>query len=155
MTAAQDRSGSQSSTSEQSRDGDGRTPLGSPATPADGTGTRDADCDTPASELDCGEPAVGLQPVPPTCDEIVARVRRIAPDLHAQPTCDMLLSGDVPAACRIAAGDVNLDGSVDDLDIGAFLIAWADRDLFRGDLNRDGQIDAHDLALALRSARTR
>jgi len=155
MTAAQDRSGSQSSTSEQIRDGHGQTPLGSPATPADGAGTRDAECDTPASELDCGEPAVGSQPVPPTCDEIVARVRGMAPDSHAQPTCDMLLSGDVPAACRMAAGDVNLDGRVDDRDMGTFLIAWADRDLLRGDLNRDGQVDVHDLALALRSVRKR
>ena len=86
---------------------------------------------------------------PPTCDELIARLGAKTSAAHPYPDCDMLLRGDVPAACRMAAGDVNLDGRVDDRDIADFLAAWADHDLVRGDLNRDGRIDGADLSLAL------
>jgi hypothetical protein len=52
----------------------------------------------------------------------------------------------------MAAGDVNLDDQVDDRDIAAFLVAWANSDLVRGDLNRDGRIDGADLSLVLAGA---
>ena len=91
---------------------------------------------------------------PPTCEEIVARLEIRTPTEPPYPDCDVLLSGDEPAACRMAAGDVNLDGRMDDRDIAAFLVAWADQDLVRGDLNRDGRIDGADLSLAL-AGRTR
>ena len=49
-------------------------------------------------------------------------------------------------ACAIRAGDVDLDGVVTVSDLVAFLVAWADRDEFRGDVNRDGFVDALDYA---------
>jgi hypothetical protein len=90
--------------------------------------------------------------VTPTCDELVTRVREMADAGRAALDCDMLLCGDDPAACRMAAGDVNLDDRVDDRDIAAFLVAWANSDLVRGDLNRDGRIDGADLSLVLAGA---
>jgi hypothetical protein len=90
--------------------------------------------------------------VTPTCDELVTRVREMADAGRAALDCDMLLCGDDPAACRMAAGDVNLDDQVDDRDIAAFLVAWANSDLVRGDLNRDGRIDGADLSLVLAGA---
>ncbi len=50
-------------------------------------------------------------------------------------------------ACRMLAGDVNLDGTVDGVDAIEFLLAWAEWDLVRGDLNRDGVIDDRDLSI--------
>lgn len=67
---------------------------------------------------------------------------------------DMLIAGDDPTACRIARGDVNLDGHADDRDLAAFLEAWADSDPVHGDLNRDGKIDGLDLSLVLASPRS-
>jgi fibronectin type 3 domain-containing protein len=47
-------------------------------------------------------------------------------------------------ACRMLAGDVNLDGEIDLLDADAQLAAWESGDLIRGDVNRDGWIDILD-----------
>jgi fibronectin type 3 domain-containing protein len=58
-------------------------------------------------------------------------------------------SKDLSVACQMLAGDVNLDGTVDDRDIADLLAAWADADVIRGDINRDGSVDAHDLSIVL------
>jgi len=68
--------------------------------------------------------------------------------------CVVLGSGDpAPRACRIARGDVNLDGRIDEFDLADFLVAWTDRDLRRGDLNRDGIVDGRDLAMLVAALR--
>jgi fibronectin type 3 domain-containing protein len=54
---------------------------------------------------------------------------------------------DADAPCRMARGDVNLDGAIDAADVTAFLESWTAGDLVRGDLNRDGSVDEFDLAL--------
>ena len=53
----------------------------------------------------------------------------------------------VSIACVIAAGDVDLDGTVTPTDLVAFLTAWASNDHFSGDVNRDGFVDAVDFAV--------
>jgi hypothetical protein len=90
----------------------------------------------------------------PDCEELIALIRILPADCLADLERAMLMSGDTPAACRIAEGDVNLDGCVDDRDLAAFLVAWADRDLVRGDLNRDGAIDAVDFGLLTGGSRS-
>lgn len=49
-------------------------------------------------------------------------------------------------ACRMLAGDVTLDGTVDADDLAAFMDAWQAGDLVVGDLDRDGLCDGGDLA---------
>ena len=155
--------------------GDGPDATGQPADPRSGrgdsgrkTGTRSA-----APAPDSGQPgasgdltsAVASEATPehapapiPNCDELLARIRGVTTDGQHYPECDMLLSDplcdDEPAACRMANGDVNLDGRIDDRDLAAFLAAWADHDPFRGDLNRDGRIDGRDLLHALAQCRS-
>ena len=90
-------------------------------------------CDTnPAARTE----AAALRPLVPAAD-------------GALPPVEDAASGCI--ACRMLAGDVNLDGHVDAEDIAAFLSAWADGDLPAADLNRDGWIDRDDLAIILRA----
>jgi alpha-tubulin suppressor-like RCC1 family protein len=56
------------------------------------------------------------------------------------------------AVCRMARGDVNLDGAIDGADLGAFLGAFACGDAVTADLNRDGWVDLDDLALVITGA---
>ncbi|MBU3729159.1 MAG: hypothetical protein FGM37_07935 [Phycisphaerales bacterium] len=107
-----------------------------------------ADSDAPLCEHTGDAPRTA-----PTCAELVALVCTYPADCLTDRDRDTLLSGETPAACRIAEGDVNLDGRVDDRDLEAFLIAWADRDLVHGDLNRDGAIDEADLQLVTHACR--
>jgi hypothetical protein len=92
---------------------------------------------------------IGTAVLPPTCEDLESRLKSTLPDGNLYPDVAKLLAGDEPAACRMAAGDVNLDGRIDDRDLADFLVAWADGELFRGDLNRDGQVDSADLWIAL------
>ncbi len=136
---------------------DGANPAGGASrdrgVKSDGTVPTSGNASDPSNPSIGGERSPGdATTPPPTCDELVARLESTTPAGHPYPECDMLLSGDVPAACRMAAGDVNLDGRVDDRDIADYLVAWANRDLLRGDLNRDGRIDGADLSLALAGA---
>ncbi len=87
--------------------------------------------------------------VAPTCEELESRLQAKLPDGGNYPDFGKLLAGEDAAACRMAAGDVNLDGRVDDRDLADFLVAWADGELFRADLNRDGRVDNADLWIAI------
>jgi fibronectin type 3 domain-containing protein len=59
----------------------------------------------------------------------------------------------VPKACIMAAGDVNLDGTVDGRDIADFMDAWAAGDEAVADINRDGFMTSADLYQLLRILR--
>jgi hypothetical protein len=59
---------------------------------------------------------------------------------------------DVPKACIMAAGDVNLDGTVDGRDMAAFMDAWAAGEEAVADINRDGRIDQRDLMVLIHHA---
>ena len=65
-------------------------------------------------------------------------------DLRAILPQDGINESPNSGVCRILAGDVNLDDSIDLLDVEAQLEAWAGEDLLRGDVNRDGWIDLLD-----------
>ena len=52
-------------------------------------------------------------------------------------------------ACRMLAGDVNLDGAVDAADLDEFLSGWDAHDEAVADLDRDGDISPSDLARLL------
>ena len=54
-----------------------------------------------------------------------------------------------PVVCLMARGDVSRDGTINDVDLGAFLAAWAADDLVDADLDRDGHITAEDLSIVL------
>jgi fibronectin type 3 domain-containing protein len=133
---------------------DGLVPAGGES-PGAGTASRGV---TPASSAE-GDPlrpgtTSDLEDVrtvvrQPSCEELKAHLQSKLPDGRPYPDCGALLAGDEPAACRMAEGDVNLDGRIDDRDLADFLVAWADGDLFHGDLNRDGQVDRADLFVAL------
>lgn len=104
-------------------------------------------------------------PLPVACDDIVARataqvdwLRAQGKDNHAAQADALALAAllEQPdpapaecAACRMAAGDVDLSGKVDGADLGAFLAALAAGDAITADLNRDGWIDLDDLALVI------
>jgi fibronectin type 3 domain-containing protein len=113
---------------------------------------------------DRNEPGLRAEHVP--CSDIVDRVRgRIAwlrgldkDNLAASAEADALEcllpefeddGMDRCTACRMARGDVNLDGRIDGADLGALLGAFAEGDPVMGDLNRDGWMDTADLALVL------
>jgi len=133
---------------------DGRVPAGGDSPHA---GTKSLSV-TPASGAE-GDPSgpgvarnvqdVRTEVQPPHCSVLKSRLESKPSDGRPYPNCGALLAGDEPAACRMAAGDVNLDGRVDDRDLSEFLVAWADGELFRGDLNRDGLVDRADLLIAL------
>ena len=82
----------------------------------------------------CAE-AESLRPMLPAAEDGAT-----APDGDSEPVC---------LACRMLAGDVNLDGTVDAEDVSVFLLAWADGNLLAADLNRDGWSDHEDLAIIL------
>ncbi len=107
----------------------------------------------------------------PPCEEVVRRVEARVRWLRAMPEENLAAHAEAAAleallprdaedasaadgcdACRMSCGDVNLDGTVDGHDLGAWLGAVIDADMSRADLNRDGWIDAADLALVIASA---
>jgi len=70
--------------------------------------------------------------------------------------CDILEGAEdsdadgVLDSCEYARGDLNLDGTVDSVDLDEFLTLWfGQRDPHRGDLDRDGIADARDLTSLL------
>jgi hypothetical protein len=52
-------------------------------------------------------------------------------------------------ACRLLAGDIDLDGTVGPADLDAFLAAWQAGDADTCDLDRDGVADGRDLLRAI------
>jgi hypothetical protein len=77
-------------------------------------------------------------------------LRQMIPTVDGDSSLD---DGRAPAciACRMLAGDVNLDGTVDTEDIAVFLAAWAEGNILAADLNRDACIDHEDFAIILRA----
>ena len=60
--------------------------------------------------------------------------------------------GDLPpgcTACRLLAGDIDLDGTVGPADLDAFVAAWHSGDADTCDLDRDGVADGRDLLHAI------
>ena len=88
---------------------------------------------------DCGRLAIRLDGL----------VRELAAsgDATLVAISESLADLDADAPCRMARGDVNLDGTIDAIDLELFLAAFAAGDLVLGDLNRDGSVDELDLAL--------
>jgi fibronectin type 3 domain-containing protein len=100
------------------------------------------------------------------CEEVCKRVHEAIERLDRDPTLvtkgllDGLVrlletdesSGDLGTdACRMLAGDVDLDGTVAVGDLELFTYAWSVGDLIQGDLDRNGQIDVRDLDLVTRA----
>jgi fibronectin type 3 domain-containing protein len=87
------------------------------------------------------------------CGRLSIRLDALIRDLAASGDATLVaisesLAGlDADAPCRMARGDVNLDGAIDAADVTAFLESWTAGDLVLGDLNRDGSVDEFDLAL--------
>ena len=80
--------------------------------------------------------------------DIVAALRRLMPrDL---PRIDGnppdAASARFSPACAMLAGDIDLDGTVDDRDLEALLWAWSAADEVFADLDRDGKVTVEDLA---------
>jgi hypothetical protein len=125
----------------------GHVPIGNslPTDASAGSGSTDIDR-TVASERSCAEIVTRIEAMiaVSTDDDrsLDETVRAGLARLLIQDPNDPSLR--IPA-CAMHEGDVNLDGSVDELDLAAFLAAWADWDLVQGDLDRDGTIDARDL----------
>jgi len=142
-----------------------------PGTLADGglgsDGPADSPLDESASDSDEGDPAREWHLSPSdSCPQAIRSIRHMvelfrrgrAPYTIDAETLDALLS-ILPAespedpescdACRILAGDVDLDGSIDLLDVEAQLAAWASGDVVHGDVNRDGWIDLDDHLMVL------
>ena len=128
-------------------DGTGGNTDGETDDTSDGSGEDDAS--RPTSELDV------------SCDVVTARVlalmeqrnAKLDEEIYAELLAPRANEGDsdftegVSIACAIAAGDVDLDGTVTTTDLVAFLAAWAANDHFSGDVNRDGYVDAIDFAV--------
>jgi hypothetical protein len=87
------------------------------------------------------------------CGRLSIRLDALIRDLAASGDAtrvaisESLAGLDADAPCRMARGDVNLDGAIDTADVTAFLESWTAGDLVLGDLNRDGSVDEFDLAL--------
>jgi hypothetical protein len=129
--------------------------------PAGGTGNGDGDGGTaPPPTVSDDRPIANGEAI--ACETVIERlVDRIA-ELEADGSPEALdesdrlaaLLGDdgdpeTSPACRMATGDVNLDGRIDADDLASLLFAWTAGDLVTGDLDRDGLIDGEDLALVL------
>jgi hypothetical protein len=94
-----------------------------------------------------------------SCADLALRIPLLADHAREQGHADhadrlaALLSpaaADEPCpACRILAGDVTLDGTVDADDLEAFMDAWHAGDGVTGDLDRDGRCDGRDLVRIL------
>jgi hypothetical protein len=146
--------------------GEGGLPSsGTSASVPGGGGTASARAASPKA----GAPAASAGGEPFAGDEISDRVTVVAPadecgrlsirldalirDLAASGDATLVaisesLAGlDADAPCRMARGDVNLDGAIDAADVATFLESWTAGDLVLGDLNRDGSVDEFDLAL--------
>jgi len=78
------------------------------------------------------------------------------------PLLDALLAAPAPGAnsgepdqgcvaCRLLAGDVDLDGTSGAPDAIAWLDAWSRGDWATADIDRDGWMDDRDLGLVLRA----
>jgi hypothetical protein len=134
-------------------DGTGGNTDGETDDTSDGSGEDDAS--RPTSELDV------------SCDVVTARVlalmeqrnAKLDEEIYAELLAPRANEGDsdftegVSIACAIAAGDVDLDGTVTTTDLVAFLAAWAANDHFLGDVNRDGYVDAIDFAVVYERVR--
>jgi fibronectin type 3 domain-containing protein len=129
--------------------------------PAGGTGNGDGDGGTaPPPTVSDDRPIANGEAI--ACETVIERlVERIA-ELETDGSPEALdesdrlaaLLGDdgdpeTSPACRMATGDVNLDGRIDADDLASLLFAWTAGDLVTGDLDRDGLIDGEDLALVL------
>ncbi|MCE9618561.1 MAG: hypothetical protein K8R92_01465 [Planctomycetes bacterium] len=77
-----------------------------------------------------------------------AETTRMIADLVEQLTLDADQNG-VLDLCQRAGGDVDINGTVDDFDMVAFVTAMESGDLRVGDLNGDGEIDGADLGMLL------
>jgi hypothetical protein len=69
---------------------------------------------------------------------------RLLHDLSLQLTLDEDMNGVIDA-CQRAAGDIDLNGVVDDFDIAEFFDAFERGDFNVADLNQDGEIDGADI----------
>jgi hypothetical protein len=131
----------------------------------DGSGAAES-LDREAPEPGRDEPIVDLpRPAELTCEALVGRISATLVALKsASSETDRSLAEGLAAilesdpddptaaipACEMHEGDVNLDGSVDLLDLDTFLSAWSAWDLVHGDLDRDGTIDDRDWELLSR-----
>jgi fibronectin type 3 domain-containing protein len=129
--------------------------------PAGGTGNGDnepgSDSPDPVADdgpIDGGESIACATVLDRLFDRIAELVADGSPEaLDEADRLAALLGEDgepgIRPACRMAAGDVNLDGRIDAADLASLLAAWTAGDLVTGDLDRDGLIDGDDLALLL------
>ena len=69
---------------------------------------------------------------------------RLLHDLSLQLTLDEDMNGVIDA-CQRAAGDIDLNGVVDDFDMAEFFDAFERGDFNVADLNQDGEIDGADI----------
>jgi hypothetical protein len=139
---------------------DGAGEFDEPSDPTDGTSgeTDGADTTDGTGEDETTRPATELDV---SCDVVTARILALMEQSDAKLDVEIYaallaprvgedggeFAEGVSIACAIAAGDVDLDGTVTPTDLVTFLAAWAANDHFSGDVNRDGFVDAIDFAV--------
>jgi len=90
----------------------------------------------------------------PTCAAMHDRIDALETDGDGNYTEGMLGAlrdtddHGLTAACRMLAGDVDLDGHVTPADLAIFCDAWTEGDAFHADLDRNGAFDVTDLVIA-------
>jgi fibronectin type 3 domain-containing protein len=106
----------------------------------------------------------GLPLAAASCELVTARIDLMRPlaEPAERPVLDALLAAPAPGAnsgepdqgcvaCRLLAGDVDLDGTSGAPDAIAWLDAWSRGDWATADIDRDGWMDDRDLGLVLRA----
>jgi hypothetical protein len=90
----------------------------------------------------------------PTCAAMHDRIDALEADGDGNYTEGMLGAlrdtddNGLTAACRMLAGDVDLDGHVTPTDLAIFCDAWTEGDAFHADLDRNGAFEVTDLVIA-------
>jgi hypothetical protein len=123
---------------------------------------------SPSTASGAGSPSAGWPGVVPlaaaSCELVTARIDLMRPlaEPAERPVLDALLAAPAPGAnsgepdqgcvaCRLLAGDVDLDGTSGAPDAIAWLDAWSRGDWATADIDRDGWMDDRDLGLVLRA----